>query len=83
MVIPIPYLYLDEQNKNAKFFEELGLVKILPQSKLSEKSLLENIKHMLKDIDNLKIKAKEAKKIIIPDAASRIALETLLLVRKD
>ena len=83
LVIPIPYLYLDEQNKNARYFENLGLVKILPQSKLSEKSLLENIKNMLKDIDNLKIKAKEAKKIIIPDAAKRVALETIILAKKE
>jgi len=35
LVIPIPYIYLDEQNQNARYFEGLGLVKILPQSKLS------------------------------------------------
>lgn len=81
LVIPIPYLYQDEQMKNAKYFERLGLVKILPQSKLSAASLMENIKIMLKNLDRLKQKAKNAKKAIIPDAAKRLALETILLTK--
>ncbi len=79
LVIPLPYLYKDEQNKNAKFFEKLGLTKILPQSKLSVNNLLENIKEMLKNVDELKKNAKEAKKVVIPDAAKRLVLETMLL----
>ncbi|MEK7616828.1 MAG: UDP-N-acetylglucosamine--N-acetylmuramyl-(pentapeptide) pyrophosphoryl-undecaprenol N-acetylglucosamine transferase [Patescibacteria group bacterium] len=79
LVVPIPYLYKDEQNKNAKFFENLGLVKILPQKKLSADTLLKNIRLMLDDLPNLKDKAKKAKEVIIPDAAKRLALETVLL----
>lgn len=82
LVVPIPYLFADEQSVNAKFFENLGLVKILPQSKLSGKSLLENIKFMLSDIRNLNKQAKGVKTIIIPDAAKRLALETMLLLKK-
>lgn len=82
LVIPITYLYQDEQNKNAKYFEELGLVKILPQSKLSKEALFKNIKLMLNDLNQLKEKAEKAKKIVIPDAAKRLALETILLVEK-
>lgn len=79
LVIPIPYLYNDEQNKNAKFFENLGLVRILPQSKLNGKNLLANIKSTLSDIKNLKVKTEAARAIVIPDAAKRLALEVLLL----
>ena len=79
LVIPIPYLYQDEQNKNAKYFANLCLVRILPQSKLSGKSLLENIKSMFENLDGLTEKAKSAKSVIIPDAAKRLALETILL----
>jgi UDP-N-acetylglucosamine--N-acetylmuramyl-(pentapeptide) pyrophosphoryl-undecaprenol N-acetylglucosamine transferase len=68
-----------EQNKNASFFEGLGLSKTLPQSKLSGEELLKNIKQMLNNLSFLKQKAKEAGKVIIPDAAKRLALETLLL----
>ena len=81
LVIPIPYLYQDEQMKNAKYFENFGLVHVLPQSKLFSESLLENIKIMLKNLDRIKLKAKEAKKVIIPDAAKRLSLETILLVK--
>lgn len=79
LVIPLPHLFKDEQEKNAKYFEEQGLVKILPQSKLSAKSLLENIKLMLKNLDELTKIAKMAKKVIIPDAGKHLALETYLL----
>lgn len=79
LVIPIPYLYKDEQNKNSKFFEDLGLVKTLPQSKLSPNSLMENIKFMLRHLDSLNKKAQDAKKVIKKDSAKRLALETLLL----
>ena len=71
-----------EQNRNAKFFEELGFTRVLPQSKLSAETLLKNIVSMLKDLDYLKERAKESKKIIIPDAAKKLVLETILLGEK-
>lgn len=71
-----------EQNTNSKFFEELGLIQVLPQSKLSGDTLLKNIKLMLNDLDRLKEKAKGVRKIIITDAAKRLALETVLLGEK-
>ena len=82
LVIPIPYLYSDEQNKNARFFESLGLVQILPQSKLSGNTLLKNIRAMLSNLNYLKDKAKKSKEVVIPDAARRLALETVLLANK-
>lgn len=75
----IPIAGHSEQNVNAKFFEKLGVAKILPQSKLSGENLLENIKKMLKDLGHLKQKAKGAKKVIIADGAKRLALEVALL----
>lgn len=81
LVIPIPYLYGDEQYKNAHYFENLGLVKILPQSKLSAKTLMKNIKIMLNNINQLKKKAEKVQRVIIPDAAKRLALETVLLYK--
>lgn len=79
LVIPIPYLYKDEQNENARVFQDLGLVRVLPQSKLSSVNLLDYIKDMLDNLDDLKKKAQGAKKIVIKDAAKTLALETLLL----
>lgn len=83
LLIPIPYLYKDEQNENAKFFANLGLAQILLQNELSEENFISKIKFMLNNLNNLKEKAKTAKKVIIPDAAKRLALETVLLGTKD
>lgn len=82
LVIPIPYLYQDEQNKNAKYFESLGLVRILPQSKLSGKSILEYIKGCLNDLNHFKNSTEKAKVVMTQDAARRLALETILLARR-
>lgn len=82
LVIPIPYLYSDEQNKNARYFEDLGLTKVLPQSGLSEETLMKNIKVMLNNINHLKKEVEGAQKVIIPGAAKRLALETILLAGK-
>lgn len=79
LLIPIPN---KEQSKNAKYFEELGLARVLLQSKLSPEVLLENINGMLKVLNSLKEKAQAAKRVIVPDAAKRLALETILLGKK-
>lgn len=78
LAVPLPYLYKDEQMKNAKYFEKLGLVKILPQSKLSGAALLNEVKDMLRQLRRLKENVKQAKAIIIPDAAKRLAIQTIL-----
>lgn len=83
LVIPLPYLYKDEQNENAKFFKELGLVKILPQKELSEEFLFQEIKDIIKNLPALTVKAQNAKSAVKTGAAKRIALETLLLVKHD
>ncbi len=76
LVIPIKN---KEQNKNAEYFEKLGLTKVLPQSKLSGQTLFENIQFMLSNLKSLQEKAGKVKGNIVPDGASRLALETMLL----
>lgn len=76
LLIPIPN---NEQRKNAEFFEKHGIINILPQIKLSGETLFRNIKNMLKHLDHITEKTGEVKKVIIPDAAKRLALETILL----
>lgn len=79
LVIPLPFLTNNEQQQNANYFQKLGLVKILPQAKLSKSSLFTNVKIMLRDLTHLKKQSQKTKKLIIPDAAKRLALETMLL----
>jgi UDP-N-acetylglucosamine--N-acetylmuramyl-(pentapeptide) pyrophosphoryl-undecaprenol N-acetylglucosamine transferase len=79
LVIPIPYIYKNEQVINAKYFEKAELVNILYQSNLSPETLLANTEKMLNNLADLKANAKKAKELIIPKAAQRLALETVIL----
>lgn len=81
LVVPIPYLYKDEQNINAQFFAKLNLVKTLPQNNLTPQKLLASLKDILENLDVLKKEAGKAKSVIIPDAAQRLVLETLILAK--
>lgn len=81
LLIPIPYLYKDEQNKNAQFFNKIGLAEVLPQSELNSVKLLSNVEEILGNLSHFKERAKEASGIVIPDAAKRLALETVLLAK--
>lgn len=83
LAIPLPYLYQNEQVKNAKFFESKGLVTILYQSHLSGDNLYEEIKRMFKNLDQLKLQADGAKNLSVQDAAQRIAVETLQLASNN
>lgn len=76
LLIPIPG---KEQKINAGYFAGMGLGKVLPQSYLTEETLLKNTRLMLNNLKILKEKAKGAKKLVIPDAGKRLALETMLL----
>lgn len=79
ITIPIPYLYKDEQTKNAKYYQKLGLVKLLTQEGLNSKTLLEAIKEDLKNLSRLKKSAGNAKKVVDVNAAKKLILEALTL----
>lgn len=76
LIIPIPFQ--KEQNKNAEYFEGLGLAKVLPQVELSGKNLLQGVKQIVNNTNYSKSRVQNLKKIINPDAAKRLALETVL-----
>lgn len=77
LVIPIPYQ--KEQLKNAKFFEQLGTILLIPQTKLSPKIFSDSLEKILKEKNIFKKNKKRAKEILIKDASKRLALETWLL----
>ncbi len=82
IVVPLPYLYKDEQNTNAKFFHHLGLCEILPQSSLNGRDLLKKIGNIFRDYNHFRKLALDAKKVVVLDAAKRLAQETLILGKK-
>ena len=59
LLIPLPFSQNNEQLKNAKFLEKLGLGVVLQQEKLDSRKVLQTIKYMFKNIGNYKINKKE------------------------
>lgn len=49
ILIPIPWTYNDEATENAKYMENLGLARILPQKELSAQKLLSEIEKLIHD----------------------------------
>ncbi|KKQ67155.1 MAG: hypothetical protein US86_C0001G0082 [Candidatus Daviesbacteria bacterium GW2011_GWA2_38_24] len=82
LLVPIPYLYKNEQEVNAKFFKELGLAKVIKQSELDGQKLLETIKEAFSKLTELKERAKRSKEVVILDAAKRLTQEILILAEK-
>lgn len=77
LVIPIPYQ--KEQLRNARFFEQLGVVLVVPQIKLAPKILIDSLEKILKEKIIFEKNRRRAKEIFIKDASKRLALETMLL----
>lgn len=75
IIIPLPFIYKDEQTKNAKFFCKRGLGEIIKQDNLTSKTLIDLVNKMLKDLKEYKKNACKSKDIVIPDAGATIALE--------
>ncbi|MDO8429673.1 MAG: UDP-N-acetylglucosamine--N-acetylmuramyl-(pentapeptide) pyrophosphoryl-undecaprenol N-acetylglucosamine transferase [Candidatus Daviesbacteria bacterium] len=79
LVIPLEAVGGNEQTKNAKYFQELGLVQVLPQSNLKASTLKSYLEEMVSKLETLKKEARRSRQVVFPDAASKLALETLLL----
>lgn len=79
IIIPIPYLYKNEQSVNALFFKNLGLGEVLKQSDLNSHSLLVKISHIAKNLERYKKSAKNARVVIIQDSAKILAQQVLIL----
>lgn len=83
LVIPLPNIYQDEQMKNARFFDKLGLVTILNQKELSGKKLYTTLKVMFDRLPELTVRAEKSREMVVVDGAKRLALETLLLQKAE
>lgn len=64
ILIPIPWSFNDEQQKNAEFMENLGLARILPQKDLTAQKLLAEIDIMIEEYPAV---LKQTENIISPD----------------
>ncbi len=72
LLIPIPWTYADEQNKNAELLVKAGTAKILPQSQLTPKKLLFILRQFMEDLETYRKNSFQAKKLVKLDAARKI-----------
>lgn len=83
ILIPFPWLYQDEQTKNAQILAEAGIAEILPQEKLFGKKLLNLIQKMLNNISYYQKNGVKAKKLILKNAQKKIVDLVEEVVRKN
>lgn len=72
LLIPIPWAYADEQTKNAQILVEVGIAQILSQNQLTPKKLYQLINQTIKNLDQYKKNASQAKKLVKLDSAKEI-----------
>lgn len=75
LLIPIPWSYLDEQNKNALFAREFGVARVLDQESLTSEKLLTEINRLRKDWGGISAKVKGKKS---PDLTAANSLVEIL-----
>lgn len=75
ILIPIPWTFNDEQQKNAEFMESLGLARILPQKDLTSQKLLAEIDIMIEEYPKI---IKQTGNIVSPDLHASEKLVDLL-----
>lgn len=67
ILIPIPWSYNDEQNENAKYMENLGLARILPQKELTPQRLFAEIEILTDEYPAI---LKKTEDVISPDLSA-------------
>lgn len=77
LVIPIPFLYKNEQVVNARYFQNLGLCEIIYQEKL-ELPLFSKIEEILKNYQHYAKRAQGVKQKIMADGAKKLSQEILI-----
>jgi uncharacterized protein (TIGR00661 family) len=63
LLVPLPFSQNNEQLKNARFLEKMGLGKVLQQDDTDSKKLLQTINLMFANLDNYKINDQELKNL--------------------
>lgn len=80
LFIPLPWLYQDEQTKNAQMLVDAGIAEILPQKDLSKKKLYQSINALVQNKNRYEKNAPAAKKLVKLEAAKKIVDEIEAIV---
>lgn len=81
ILVPIPWSERGEQEKNAKLLASTGLARILSQERLTGKTLLSEIDYFLKNPPT-KEAGKDARRLVKPDAARKLAALVVEIARQ-
>ena len=80
ILVPYPHATADHQTGNARFMAEPGAAVILPDAELEGPRLAREVASLMGAPQRLAAMARAARELARPDAAERIAQETLALV---
>ena len=80
LLVPYPHATADHQTSNARYMERQGASLVIPDSELDGARLAREVAALLGDPARLGAMAQAARQAARPDAADRIADETLALV---
>lgn len=72
ILIPSPYVTNNHQEKNARSLVVQGAAELLLEKDLNQKSLIQRIDHIILDKEKLVDMRRKAKKMGVPDSASRL-----------
>jgi UDP-N-acetylglucosamine--N-acetylmuramyl-(pentapeptide) pyrophosphoryl-undecaprenol N-acetylglucosamine transferase len=81
VLVPYPYATADHQTSNARFMERAGAAALVPDRELDGPRLAREVGALLGAPQRVAEMAKAAREVALPDAAERIADETLRLIR--
>jgi UDP-N-acetylglucosamine--N-acetylmuramyl-(pentapeptide) pyrophosphoryl-undecaprenol N-acetylglucosamine transferase len=81
ILIPLPWAAGSEQEANAQLLQEVGIGKVLSQEKITPQSLFQSIDEVTQNLFSFKKNALEAKKLVKPEAAEKLAGEVLNLLK--
>jgi UDP-N-acetylglucosamine--N-acetylmuramyl-(pentapeptide) pyrophosphoryl-undecaprenol N-acetylglucosamine transferase len=80
ILVPFPHATADHQTRNAHYMERAGAATVIPDSQLDGPRLAREVAALLGAPERARAMAKAARAAARPDAAERIAAETLALV---
>ncbi len=80
VLVPYPYATADHQSSNARYMERAGAAAVVPDRELDGARLAREVGLLLGSPERLAEMAKAARDVARPDAAERIADETLRLL---
>jgi len=75
LIIPIPWLFNNEQVENALMFKEIGLAEVLPQDDLNPNNLYKMIIKMMGNLNHYRLDKGKKERILIPHATKKIVDE--------